>query len=193
MVARSRHANTMNRTTKYLLAAFLAAAALAPAGLATHQYPVKRQAILAGPAYGAVYTTPQQAHASSGGLAEEDRSRLRRIEDKLDEILRIAKEEMAVTPEKPAGGTPAPAGEDPLRTGAAKCAACHDQGVFNDKGGAFQLFVRNDDGSGDFAKLTENDRRRIVKKIESGQMPPKDTPQLTDAEKKALTDWFKTK
>jgi cytochrome c553 len=144
--------------------------------------PVKVQV----PLYGAGYT---QAAVEGGGFAEADRSTLRRIEDKLDRVLKIAEAAEGPPADKPA--EPAQGGEarpgDALRAAAGKCVACHHVDKFEKSGGGFQLFGAD----GSFAKLSDRDRRKVAQMVESGQMPPEGRPPLSAEEKSALAGQFK--
>src|SRR5262245_44081576 len=128
----------MKRTTAALLVLIFAGAAWA-----TGQYVVAPATVVV-PHYAAAHV-PAEQHADGDRLAAIE-SRLRRIEDKLDEILKLAKE--GTEPAEPTAADPS--AREVLKTAAAKCAACHHADVFEAKGAGFQLFTAD----GKFAKLT---------------------------------------
>lgn len=166
----------MSRSTAIIVVLGAAAAAWA-----TGQAVVAPVAVTV-PQYSASYVPEaQDPHADRLAAIE---SRLRRIEDKLDAVLQIARD--GAGPETV--GTPSPKTPDPLRTAAAKCNRCHGVAVFEEKAGGMQLF--NADGR--FHALTNRDRRKLVAMVESGKMPPPEAQlPLSDAEKAALLNVFR--
>lgn len=146
------------------------------------------------PHYAAHYA-PREQVQSTGDLSEV-LTRLRRIEDKIDEhgkaiadLVKLAKEELqpgTTTPPPVAPSVPAVSPVVLLRAANEKCAKCHHENVYEAKGGGFQIFKGTS-----YAALTARDYRKIVTMVEAGEMPPPDSKVvLTDDERKALLGYF---
>lgn len=144
------------------------------------------------PYYSASYQPHETKEPPTNDQVGELLIRVKRMEDKLDEILKIARNpEQAPQgdpqPGQTSSGTPRPG--ELLRSAAAKCATCHHADVFEKKGGGFQLF--GEDGQF-YSKLTARDQRKIVAMVEDNKMPPPETgKKLTEEEKKALVGLFR--
>jgi mono/diheme cytochrome c family protein len=144
------------------------------------------------PYYSASYQPAETQAPPTNDQIGEILVRLKRMEDKLDEVLKIAREPEQGLPQgnppgQPPSGPPRPG--ELLRSAAGKCASCHHADVFEKKGGGFQLF--GEDGQF-YTKLTARDQRKIVQMVEEGKMPPPETgKKLTEEEKKALAGSFR--
>lgn len=171
-------------TRKEMFVALLVLVAGSAAGLLLANPPVSTPTITL-PLYGA-------GVAAEPAAPPEDADALKRLEAKvdalqatLDKLLKIVEEEAAapkpVASPKPDDGRPTPA----LIAAAGKCATCHHVNVATAKGGKFALF--NADGT--FADIRPTDRKRIVEKVTSGEMP-KPPLVLSPEEKSAVVDWF---
>lgn len=172
-------------------AAFLAVLILTGIAIATSYPTVAPVAAIVVPHYAAGYTPPPAADDKPPAetpvpFTDADRSRMRRIEDKLDELIKLAKEsnELPADPNKPAPApAPNPKPPSPLLSAATVCAGCHHADVFENKGGGFQLFKED----GTFAKLAARDVKHLQEMVTAGKMPPEKTGRkLSDEEKAAL-------
>ena len=70
---------------------------------------------------------------------------------------------------------------------AARCLGCHQDGKAQDKGGAFVLVEKD----GTMSELSLAEKRRIVRMVGKGEMPP--GGKLADTEIKVLSDYFTPK
>jgi mono/diheme cytochrome c family protein len=108
----------------------------------------------------------------------------KRVEQKVDKLLKLLEELDDKTPDKAA---PVAAG-NALQSAAETCARCHAADNFKAKGDGFQLF--ND--KGEFRELSDRDVRKIVKELEGRTMPPpKSGNNLREDEYSALIGAFK--
>lgn len=83
-------------------------------------------------------------------------------------------------------------GQQPAQDGAlgiiaAKCLGCHQDGKAKDKGGDFVLVEKDNS----LAELSLAEKRRIIKMVETGKMPP--SGKLPDNEVKVLSEFFAPK
>lgn len=135
------------------------------------------------PLYGAGLA---QAPAPAPGDVTDVKADLKRIEEKLDRLLKLLED---AAKDDPSG--PAKAPGSALSSGATKCAACHFPDVAEQKGGGFKLFT----AAGAFAQLTPRQRTQVVKRVTTADPsflmpPPKSDVRLTDAERAALVSEF---
>lgn len=157
------------------------------ASVAYATYPVQVVAPVTVPLYAAAHVPGAQAQEDVATLASVD-ARLRKIEDKLDEILKIAKEAQGEpSTQPPGGGEPPPSA---LKSAAIKCAKCHQEPNHTKLGGEFAMFT----AAGQFTKLTALAQKRVINRINTSDpglvMPPPDKGKLTEEEKAALTAQF---
>lgn len=113
-------------------------------------------------------------------------TQLDRIEAKLDKLLK-ALEDAPGESKPPDGAASAPdASAKAVGSAMTKCAQCHSTEAATVKGGDFVMFDKADkDGKVRFIVKDGRDLRRIVQKVNSGQMP-KPPVTLTPGEKAAL-------
>lgn len=141
---------------------------------------------------------PITVPAYSVGYAPPSAATMPELKQLLDEIRGFRNDFRSATQPQggPAGPPPAPAatpdktveakpGADVshVKVFQAKCAACHDKGVADKKGGGFTLM----DG-GNLAALTDRDLRRIASQTYSGKMPR--GGKITDEEVAAIMGWI---
>lgn len=137
--------------------------------------------LLTVPLYGAGYAPAQPPAAQQGG---DDR--LKRIEEKLDRLLKLL-EEGAEEPAADAKDAAKPSAA--LVNAATKCYACHSPAAAPDKGGKFVIF---DDKGAIRTNLSTRDLRKIQTEVGEGTMPPPDSGQrLSGDEKSELFKFFK--
>ena len=78
-----------------------------------------------------------------------------------------------------------PAATDGWKTVVAdRCLKCHQDGVAQDKGDGFVLVEKD----GSLAELSLAEKRRIIRMVSQGKMPP--SGKLPENEAKILTDYF---
>lgn len=135
-------------------------------------------------AYGAslIPLAPQAAAQKADDTAE----RLKRLEEKLDRLLKLLEQQGG----QPAAAQQPGAAPSALVSAATKCAACHFPDVADEKGVGFTFFNKE----GDIVAVPERDRRRAIDRINSDdpkkKMPPPASGALTAAEKTELLKVF---
>jgi mono/diheme cytochrome c family protein len=121
------------------------------------------------------------APAANDQTSEVQPEWAKRVESKLDKLLKLLEELDEKTPDTSKTGTNAA-----LQTAAETCAKCHADN-FKADGGGFQLFQ-----NGDFRNFSERDVDKIVTELERERMPPpKSKYKLTPTERTALLEAFK--
>jgi mono/diheme cytochrome c family protein len=109
----------------------------------------------------------------------------KRVESKVDKLLKLLEELDDKTPDKAA---PVAAAGNALQAGAEACAKCHAADNYKEKGDGFQLFTAD----GSFREFSDRDVRKILKELESGTMPPpKSSVKIAGPERAALVEAFK--
>lgn len=136
------------------------------------------------PHYGAGLAPEQPAAAAPPGEVQPEWAK--RLETKIDRMLKLL-DELDATPDEKTGAKPPTAAA--LQSGAEVCARCHSATTYASDGNSFQLF----DEAGAFRKFNERDIDKIVGELVKERMPPPKKAKLTKEERVALIEAFSPK